>query len=137
MTSKEGIVLLEIETPRLKGDLVRLEDTYGRKSQPYESGPNILPLGHDRRVLDEPKNSDPIDFELHGCALRLQHVSDEQEIVPRQSDDIMMVLKGGLYSKDEDPILTAGDVVLPDTWNRLASNFRAPSGITILTINRA
>ena len=135
--SKEGAVLLEIETPRLKGDLVRLEDTYGRKAQPYESGKNILPLGTNRRTLDNPTNHDPVDFELHDCVLRLQRVDHEKEIIPRKRDDIMMILQGGLYSQDHDPILAAGDVVLPDTWDRLADNFHAPEGITILTINRA
>ena len=61
----------------------------------------------------------------------------EKEIIPRKRDDIMMILQGGLYSQDHDPILAAGDVVLPDTWDRLADNFHAPEGITILSINRA
>ena len=135
--SDEGIVLLEIETPRLKGDLVRLDDAYGRKAQPYESGPNISPLQKDRLVFGQPDDDHLIDYQLHGCTLRLQHAENEKAIVPDRPDDIMMILQGGLFSQAEDPILTAGDVVLPDTWNRLAANFEAPEGITILTINRS
>ena len=135
--SDEGIVLLEIETPRLKGDLVRLEDTYGRKAQPYESGPSISPLRNDRLVFEQPESDHPIDYQLHGCVLRLQHAANEKTLVPQQPDDIMMILQGGLFSRDHDPILTSGDVVLPDTWNRLVDNFEAPEGITILTINRS
>lgn len=134
--SGDGIALLEIETPRLKGDLVRLEDSYGRKAQPYEGGPNIAPLGRDRLVLEAPKDESIVDHELHECTLNLHRVLDARTIQPRRDDDIMMILEGGLYSPDEDPILVAGDVVKPVTWKRLVNNFSAPKGITLLTINK-
>ena len=134
--SDEGIALLEIETPRLKGDLVRLEDSYGRKAQPYEGGPNIAPLNRDRLVLENPENEIETNYELHECSLNLHRVLDARSIQPRRDDDIMMILEGGLYSSDQDPILVAGDVVKPVTWKRLVNNFSAPKGITILTINK-
>ena len=34
--SKQGLEVLEIETPKNKQDLIRLEDGYGRAGQPYE-----------------------------------------------------------------------------------------------------
>ena len=134
--SDEGIALLEIETPRLKGDLVRLEDSYGRKAQPYEGGPNIAPLNRDRLVLENPENEIETNYELHECSLNLHRVLDARSIQPRRDDDIMMILEGGLYSSDQDPILVAGDVVKPVTWKRLVNNFSAPKGITLLTINK-
>jgi len=135
--SEDGIVLLELETPRLKGDLVRLEDTYGRKAQSYEDGPNISPLGRNRLVFDTPENDLAIDYKLHGCTLKLHRVTDACALQPRRHDDIIMILDGGLYSPDEDPILVAGDVVKPVTWQRLVNNFNAPKGITALTINKS
>ena len=134
--SDDGIALLEIETPRLKGDLVRLEDSYGRKAQPYEGGPNIAPLHRDRLVLQTPKDESNTNYELHECSLNLHRVLDARTIQPRRDDDIMMILEGGLYSPNEDPILVAGDVVKPVTWKRLVNNFSAPKGITLLTINK-
>ena len=35
--SREGSIVLEIETPIDKGDLVRYKDNYGRENKPYES----------------------------------------------------------------------------------------------------
>mgnify|MGYP003688721445 CR=1 FL=1 len=34
--SENGANIFEIETPKIKHDLVRLEDKYGRKAKPYE-----------------------------------------------------------------------------------------------------
>ena len=133
--SKEGIVLLEIETPRDKENLVRLEDSYGRKNKPYENGPNIKPLGEDRLVLHTPPEEAQEHFDLAGCRLSLLRTRNIESITDLHHDDIMMVLEGGLYSRVGEPILTTGDVVSPDTWHRLAPHFDAHKGITLLIIN--
>ena len=49
---------------------------------------------------------------------------------------VMMLLDGGLFSHEGEPILAAGDVVSPVTLARLAKSFAAPHGLQFMTITR-
>lgn len=135
-TSPEGIVLLEIETPRDKENLVRLEDTYGRKAQPYEGGDHVRPLPADRLVLQAPDEEQETLHTLAGCQLSVLRTNHLERIADRDDSHIFVILEGGLFSREGEPILSVGDVVNPRTWHRLASNFSIPNGIVLLTISR-
>lgn len=56
-TSEDGIWLMEIEYPSDKEDLVREDDVYGRKSQPYETGENLVEYSHEWLKLKHGKQS--------------------------------------------------------------------------------
>ena len=108
----------------------------GRSPCLPSQSPHELPIAYYRQSTP-PENDLAIDYKLHGCTLKLHRVTDACALQPRRHDDIIMILDGGLYSPDEDPILVAGDVVKPVTWQRLVNNFNAPKGITVLTINKS
>ena len=129
--SSDGIVLLEIETPPDKNNLVRLEDVYGRKDKPYEGTESLSPLTDEHIRLSDTKNN----YQLHGCTL-IMGKADDVSHIDSQPGDIMVVLDGGLSSSNGESILSAGDVVTTDTINRLAKSFRSPNGISFLTIRK-
>lgn len=133
--SPDGIILLEIETPRDKGNLVRLNDAYGRKLQPYEGSECLKPLGKDRLLFDPPGDGDRHEYSLAGCSLDLQRTSGKPNI-DAEGAPLILILEGGLFSDEGEPILSVGDVVTPATWNRLAASFNAPFGVTLLTIRK-
>lgn len=135
--SPEGAVVLEVETPRDKDNLVRLEDPYGRKEQPYEGPAAQTPLAADCVRLAPPRVDCDETCRLHGCLLTLKKRMDVQRLRSELHDEIILVLDGGLYSRDGEPILAEGDIVSPATLNRLAETFAAPRGISLLTIRKA
>ena len=133
--SSDGIVLLEIETPPDKNNLVRLEDVYGREDKPYEGADSLSPLTDKHLRLHEPPKDATNRYQLHGCTLIMGKADDVSHIYS-QPGDIMVVLDGGLSSSNGESILSAGDVVTEYTINRLAKSFRSPNGISFLTIRK-
>ena len=129
--SSGGIVLLEIETPPDKNNLVRLEDVYGRQDKPYEGTESLSPLTDEHIRLSDTKNN----YQFHGCTLIMGKAEDVSHI-DRQPGDVIVVLEGGLFSSDGEPVLSAGDVVTKSTLNRLEGAFHAPNGISFLTIRK-
>jgi mannose-6-phosphate isomerase-like protein (cupin superfamily) len=135
-TSPEGAALLEIETPRDKENLVRLEDAYGREEQPYEGPESASPLPGQFLRLSVPTDEKPRSFALEGCTITLHKTARPAELDLSDPGAVMLVLDGGLFTDTGEPVLTAGDVVSPATVARLAARFPAPRGMTVLTIRR-
>ena len=50
-TSKKGSILIELETPVDKNDLVRFQDQYGRSHKPYESKKQMIKLPKEKILL--------------------------------------------------------------------------------------
>ena len=53
--SKDGCILLEIESPIDKNDLVRFKDQYGREQKPYEGLEKMKKITSKEIVFKEPK----------------------------------------------------------------------------------
>ena len=134
--SPEGIMLLEIETPRDKENLVRLEDAYGREAKPYEGSEADEPLRSDALKLSIPAPNEETVHAFQGCKLRLCNWNSVPEFDRLDPLSVLMLLDGGLFSTGGEPILAAGDVVTPQTLSRLAKSFAAPTGIQVLVISR-
>lgn len=132
--SPDGIHVIEVESPPDKTNLVRLDDAYGRKEQPYEGGDAIVPMTEDCITFAPPENGEPLSYMVHGTRLTIETLSDVSILKTRPPGDIILVMDGGLVSKTDDPIVSSGDVVTISTFNRLAETFTAPAGITLMTV---
>lgn len=131
--SPEGVALIEVETPPIKTNLVRLKDTYGRQEASYESDEALLPI-HDGCVrIEVPGKGVGEVYRLHGCALMPERVDDIASLRDRSPDELILVLEGGLLSCTDEYVLGAGDVVTISTVNRLAETFAAPGGMAFLS----
>ena len=135
--SPEGVVLLEIETPPIKTNLVRLDDAYGRKNQPYESSDKLLPLREECIKIQIPPAGERRCYTMYNCDLISERIKDTKIIKHREPSDLMVVLDGGLRSKTDESVMSAGDVVTVGTFNRLAETFVAHRDICMLTIRKA
>lgn len=135
--SPEGIVVLEIETPFDKTNLVRLEDEYGREEKPYEGAEAMVPIGENCIRINHPREGQPRRYTLNRCLLTVERVKDACGLKHRSPREIIVVLEGGLFSRTGEPILSAGDVVSTSTVDRLVETFSAPYGVSVLTIQPA
>jgi hypothetical protein len=133
-TSPEGAIVLEVETPRHKRNLVRLEDAYGREAAGYEGVDKQAPKTEDCLCLAPPEPGVRRAYALRDCTLEVEQVGDVRAFAATLADEIVLVLDGGLFSEDGQPVLAAGDVVSPATVRRLVGHFHAPEGMAVLTI---
>ena len=132
--SQEGVHVIEVESPPDKTNLVRFDDAYGRKGQPYEGEEAIVPLTTDAITLLPPINGNPALYEVHGSILVVERLEDVAILRARQSDEIILILDGGLFSENNDPIVSPGDVVTISTFNRLAETFASPYGVALMSV---
>lgn len=135
-TSPDGLFLLEVETPRDKENLVRLEDKYGRQAQPYEGAEAHEPLPADLLQLQTPETGGEFRYDLCGCQLLVRRVADAADLQIEDPSAVIMLLEGGLTTPEGEPILDSGDVVSPATFFRLVKSFPLTAPLTVLIITR-
>lgn len=132
--SEEGIHVIEVESPPDKTNLVRLDDAYGRKDQPYEGEEATVPMTGNCITFAPPAVGTPLSYMVHGTKLTIETIDDVSLLKNRPPEDIILIMDGGLISKKDDPIVSPGDVVTISTFNRLAETFTAPTGVTLMTV---
>lgn len=135
--SEGGAILFEFETPVDKENLVRLEDSYGRKEEPYEGKESMQAFDDDCLVLPEIEEDEKeytVMFHNIEMTLVRTHVFTTLE----QADDteIFAILEGGLISKTNDVILGPADVVKPEIFRKLSGTFSSPEGITLIRLKK-
>lgn len=129
------VVLIEVESPVNKADLVRLDDTYGRQKTGYDSLVSTRPLDSTCLRLPEPALGPPRSWDFHGRQLGWHRHASAAPLIERlEPRDIVVLLEGGLFSDADEPILTAGDAVSANTLVRLSRAFDAPRGIVALVV---
>jgi mannose-6-phosphate isomerase-like protein (cupin superfamily) len=133
--SPGGVHVIEVESPPNKTDLVRLDDAYGRKEQPYEGADSIIPLTTDCIMFQAPEVGRPAVYKVPGISLVIERLENLSPLHERPMDEIILVLDGGLVSKNNDPILSSGDVVTISTVARLSNTFAAPNGMSFMSVH--
>ncbi|MCL5884730.1 MAG: hypothetical protein M1377_05235 [Deltaproteobacteria bacterium] len=132
--SAGGVHVLEVESPPDKNNLVRLDDHYGRKKQPYEGSEAIVPMTADCVTLASPAPGAPIVYTIQGVSLFVESFDDLAPLKLRPPGEIILVMDGGLVSRTDEYILAPGDVVSIATINRLSDTFSSPRGIALMTV---
>lgn len=132
--SPDGISVIEVESPPDKTNLVRLDDAYGRKEQPYEGNEAIAPMTDGCVTFAMPAPGERSSYLVHGTRLTIERIVDVSQLKRRPPEEIILVMDGGLVSKTDAPIVSPGDVVTVGTFNRLAETFSAPGGVTVMSV---
>lgn len=135
--SPGGISVIEVETPREKENLVRLDDEYERDQVAYEGPEAMTPRDETCVRLDPPEAGREFRYSLAGCSLIVEKFRSVDRLRHRPVHEIIAVLEGGLVSNSGDPVLGPGDVLSGDTLDRLAEKFLiSPQGTSLLVIQR-
>lgn len=136
--SRDEAVVMEVETPIDKKDLIRLSDKYGRSGEPYE-GPEhhvrLEDLGLDRFH----RRSDPPEKEkkLGGCRLAIMKIRDDDEFRRelRDREGSIVVLRGRIVGRRGRSALKDGDAVGLDSY-RLLNEHEIHEPIDVLWVDR-
>lgn len=130
--SEEGTVVIEVETPTDKTDLVRLTDKYGREGRPYGAEGASRPIDQSCILLNDQGGRHHLD----GCSLSVETFMDSAGFRNRVSSEAIVVLRGGLVSRKGTPVLAPGDIIWSQDLGHLIDICHAPHGATILAIRK-
>ena len=122
--SNGGANIFEIETPKLKHDLVRLEDKYGRKAKPYEGKSSEEEKNRECIFFKDPKKDEKCTYLFSNCKIFIESITKKQNFMKIKDHENIVFLNGGILT-DHDNILVAspGDVIASHIVKRLLGTF--------------
>lgn len=105
----EGITVLELETPPMKHDLVRLEDKYGRAMSGYENIDKMIANGHHVRLLVQEAGQEKT-LGNNSLAVRyVRHPADCNGL--KEGSAIAIVLSGTVLASSGEVLYETGDIL--------------------------
>lgn len=136
--SEKGAIVMEIESPPNKKDLVRLKDEYGRENQGYE-GIDKMSKHVDKYEYIDFHNLSPKDNKskkLRNCLLsvRVTESDDIHKKLKAESGHILCLLQGKIHDADGSTVLSSGEAGLIHEIN-LRKKLIAFGEITYLTLD--
>jgi mannose-6-phosphate isomerase-like protein (cupin superfamily) len=98
--SKNGSIIIEIETPKDKNDLIRLEDSYGREGLSYENKTKYRAKDSSHLWIEEGKTSELLNYKFEIIDANVNNGLPEVD-----DNDICILLSGGFYNKGQQELL--------------------------------
>lgn len=121
-----GARVLEIETPPLKYDLVRLKDEYGRAGTFYEGKNKMRVENNGYLRFSELVDSGCVEEEFFGSGLCLRKIRGAYDDVDPQllhKYELIVILEGSVRSRKGELLHSVPDIVpRPDYVNNLNSH---------------
>tara|TARA_E500000331_G_scaffold28012_1_gene23713 strand:+ start:313 stop:957 length:645 start_codon:yes stop_codon:yes gene_type:complete len=132
--SENGAIILEIESPVNKEDLVRWTDMHGRTSSAYESerkqfenSETFIDL---QKCLKKPQKHFGLEFLITN--------SSNFDFVDDKENNLIVPLEGGLIHEDEESMVVGpGDVLTLKIYKMLAEKFSPSKDFISLYIRKA
>lgn len=110
--SEGGVILLELETPSKKTDVVRLIDQYGRESEGYESESEMI---HDFSLSNRVFfNNEEIDIEkrVGNKSLSFNILEEDQYLEEKiLNSELLILLEGELKDEKNKKSFIKGDII--------------------------
>ncbi len=129
--SKEGAFIFEIETPKNKHDIIRLEDKYGRETEPYEGKNFEMPKKEDCIWFNNPLSNKIDHYDFANCKITVQNTNNIDDFHSKEDSEHIIFLKGGILHGD-NKVAQPGDVIVAKTIKRLLKTFKNISNDTVI-----
>ena len=132
--SDNGAYIFELETPKIKQDLVRLEDKYGRQSKPYEGNSNYSTKPSDCVFIKDPKKNEVNKYQFAGVNVEVRKINSVSEFSDLKPNHNIMFLRGGIFAdkNKESPVVQPGDIIVSSVLSRLVKSFPFLDDVTII-----
>ncbi len=136
--SKTGAILVEIETPPNKYDLIRLTDKYGRAHKGYETAEQPRDTCLSERCLRTTDLGNAPPLRIGRCRLMLRRLGTDQELsrlhsLPKFA--IVCLLDGVIFRGCGEPTMCRGDACIAGSLpNNLTIGSK--SGVEVLIVDR-
>lgn len=132
--SKEGVCLFEIETPRNKHNLVRLEDNYGRQGKPYEDSSFEAPKLSECLWVEDPLPGENKIYNFSNSKIKVLNISSIKDLEEIRDDINVVFLRGGILTDYNVIVSGPGDIVAGPVLKKLTNVFKKISKETIIMI---
>ncbi len=134
--SENGIWILEIESPPMKTDLVRMKDTYGRAGASYEGTKNMVFDPSVMFKLSSPNIHEQIRtyFQNRVFTIKQGGWQDPHEL-PNQEDLICIIGQNDLKTSDGAPVQLGEVCPFDEFWEK--AKHKNLESFTFLIIERA
>ena len=134
--SKSGCVILEVENPVDKNDLVRFKDQYGREQKPYEGMENMRKITPRELVFEEPLNENGSEFKFENVSVSIENHKDIKKIINEDSETIFAIVERGMVDINKNYVLSVGDIVRKDTIQKLSESFKINEYMKFIKIKK-
>jgi len=138
--SDEGAWIFEIETPKDKHDLVRLNDQYGRSHKPYEDSTFEELKTNQCLWINEPEINNSNTYHFANCTITIETINDISIINNKQDEDLIVFLKGGMIRNIDGIshcVTIPGDVGFAKIIKQVSEELDGViSGTILLTIHK-
>lgn len=133
--SENGVIVLEIETPNDKQDLIRLVDNYGRSKKGYETQNEWYSKTSAQIWIENPKQGMTSIYLLNNTEILVSHISTLSEVHQFLDDEIVMFLNGGIgkeVSGRKHLATVPGDIGIGSVIKKVATGMEYCSPETIV-----
>lgn len=138
--SDNGVSIFEIETPKDKEDLVRLNDMYGREHKPYEDSSFEKEKTKECLWIEEPEVNQTKFYQFASCDILVEKTNTSDTIKNKNDDDLIVFLRGGLVRKMESKthcVTIPGDVGFAKVIKKVLESLDGVANeTTIMTIRK-
>ena len=109
--SENGIWVLEIETPPIKTDLLRMSDAYGREGTPYEGTDNMVFEPKEILKLQVPQLDEVINNVFNDVLFAVRRDAFRDEKNHPSPEALVTIIGKESDKKSDNPYLAVGEIV--------------------------
>ena len=119
-----GANIFEIETPKIKHDLVRLEDKYGRKAKPYEGKSSEKEKTRECIFFKDPNKDEKDSYIFSNCKILVESITKKETFMKMDDHENILFLNGGIMTEQKDILVASpGNVIAAHIVKRLLGTF--------------
>ena len=131
-SSRQDLFALEIETPYLKKDLVRMEDDYGRKNKNYESLKVSKEFTKQSPIFRNPKKNKINRYKIKNINISISYYKDFDKFKNYDDKSVSIILDGNIVTNDRNQVIGIGEIVKSITLKKLSNQYKVNKRMLVL-----
>ena len=134
-SKNKDLYALEVESPNIKTDLVRMDDDYGRKNKEYEKLDNTKEIKNNDLIFKIPKKKKNY-YELNGVKISLAFYKSFNNFKNFDDKSVSIICDGSIVTNDGKDVIKTGEIVKSFTLKKLSKIYKINKKILILKANK-
>ncbi len=127
---------LELESPYLKNDLIRMEDKYGRSNKGYEKLKNSRKILKKDVLFKFPTLHKKNYYNLNNIKIEIGYHRDLNKFKSYDDKSVSIILDGKIVSKKNKTVITTGEIVKSFTLKQLTERFKISEKLLVLKASK-
>jgi len=132
--SKNGLLVLEFETPVNKNDLIRFKDSYGRQQKSYEGKKFTKNIGSKFIKFKKPKLGKKQIYKINNIKISLEVHKNFRRLLKNKKNTIFAILDGSIVDAHGRSVLSYGDVIRTNHLRTLSEVFKIKKYLSVVKV---